>query len=80
MTDSWGASTPISMPQPTDDDVLVPMFGFGYTKYGIRHDLTSEDYMRYRRPTFAPASDPSNEIFEDEWVDDSVIVDEGEFL
>ena len=79
MTDSWGTSVPISMPQPTEDDVIVPMFGFGYSKYGIRHDITREELLRYRRPTFAPISDPAQVVYEDEWADES-IDDEGQFL
>lgn len=75
MANSWSADVPISMPQPSAHDVLVPMFGFGYNQFGISHDINEVDYMNLRRPAQAPDVDPAHVIEDDAHLDD-----EGAFL
>jgi hypothetical protein len=75
---SWGSDVPISMPQPSGESVLVQMFGFGYTQYGLVHDLNSLDYMSARRPASPPDVDPASEILDDAELDD--ITHEGDFI
>lgn len=74
---NWGSDTPISMPIPMEgnDEILVPMYGFGFSHYGLYHDLTRVDYERHRIVSSAPASDPSVVI-----EDDYAIEHEGDFL
>lgn len=52
----WGASVPISMPQPLDPNVsgVVDMDGFCFTANGIAHNLSRADWERVAIPTFAP--------------------------
>ena len=75
---SWGSDVPISMPQPNLNAVIVQMHGFGYSQYGIVHDLNELDYMSVRRPASPPDVDPSSEVFDDAELDD--ITHEGDFL
>lgn len=50
----WSADCPVSMPEPTGDNVLVPMYGFGMSQYRLVHDLTSTEYADLRVPVYAP--------------------------
>ena len=50
----WSSDTKISVPIPPTDDVLVPMYGFGWTQFGLFHDLSLGDYEYMRTPTYAP--------------------------
>jgi hypothetical protein len=77
MTGTWGADVPISMPKPPADSVLVPMFGFGYTMYGLVHEMTENDYMAFRIPSGAPDVSPADVVNDDADVD---IDGEGDFL
>lgn len=70
MSNSWGSDSPISMPVPPNSKIEIKMFGFGMSRYGIAHDLTHEDYMKFRRPTFAPSAVPSNVIRDDAHLDE----------
>lgn len=49
----WGSDVPISMPVPSDHDVLVDMGTFGFTSYGIAHNLKLADLEDFL-PSFAP--------------------------
>lgn len=51
--DLWGTDTPISLPVPPSDPILVDMGSFGITTYGIAHNLTSADLEAYV-PKFLP--------------------------
>lgn len=52
---SWGSDVPVSMPVPLHPDrpALVDMGGFGFTIFGIGHNLKSTDLEEYL-PVFAP--------------------------
>ena len=44
MAEIWGASAPVSLPKPREDDTeLVDMDGFVFTPQGLRVDMTSVD-------------------------------------
>lgn len=51
--DVWGTDVPISMPVPPETGVLVKMGTFGFTNFGIAHDITNADLEDYL-PTFIP--------------------------
>lgn len=50
---NWGTDTMISMPQPSQHDILVDMGTFGFTEFGLNHNLSRADLEDYI-PTFAP--------------------------
>lgn len=70
---TWSADVPISMPKPSEHQMLVPMFGFAYNQFGIAHDINEVDYINYRRPAHAPESMPGDVVHDDADLD-------GEFL
>lgn len=51
---NYGADVPISMPQVSKNRVLVPMYGFGYNKYGICHDISQADLEELSIPRYRP--------------------------
>ena len=53
----WGADVPISMPQPTDDPILIDMGAHGFTVNGLQHNLSRADLEEYTQPTFSPPVD-----------------------
>jgi len=65
----WSSDVPISMPQPPDGDVLVPMFGFGMTQYGLVHDLTQGEYESLRTPSYTPVLPTDDIVYDDRDVD-----------
>jgi hypothetical protein len=69
MSNSWSADVPISMPQPSTHQNVVPMFGFAYNQYGISHDINTVDYMNFRRPAMAPDATPGSAVHDDADVD-----------
>lgn len=75
MANNWASDAPISMPQPNEHAVMVPMFGFGYNQYGITHDINAVDYMNFRRPSKAPDVGPGETVH-----DDALLDEEGSFL
>lgn len=51
----WGADVPVSMPQPTDDDLVqVDFGGFAFTPSGIAHAISPVDIERVYSPFYAP--------------------------
>lgn len=64
MADEWSADVPISMPEPTQHEGRVPMNGLVWTKFGLWHDLNSDDYEQYRRPYFAPDFQHTQEVID----------------
>lgn len=50
----WSSDTRISIPEPSPHPVVVPMYGFGFSQYGICHDLTDVEYEAMRTPTYRP--------------------------
>jgi hypothetical protein len=50
----WGADVPISMPEPSNDDVLIDMGAVGFSENGLVHNLNSSDLEEYQIPTFGP--------------------------
>lgn len=50
----WGADCPISMPLPSGEQVVVPMFGFGMTQFRLVHDITEAEYEELGTPVYAP--------------------------
>jgi hypothetical protein len=62
---AWSSDTPISMPQPAEDQVLIPMFGFGMTRMGLVHDLTDAEFERLRTPSYSPDL-PTGEMVRDD--------------
>lgn len=61
----WSSDVPISIPVPPDKAVLVPMFGFGFTQYGLVHDLTETEYEYLRIPGYSPDL-PADEVVYDD--------------
>lgn len=51
----WGSDTPISMPVPSDNPILVNMGTLGFTEFGMAHNLNTSDLEDYI-PTFLPNS------------------------
>lgn len=60
----WSSDVPISVPQAPDETVLVPMFGFGFTQYGLVHDLTQTEHDYLRTPSYSPEQ-PGDVVYED---------------
>ena len=52
----WGADCPISMPMPSGDPVLVPMFGFAMSQFRLVHDITAAEYEAMAVPIYAPVN------------------------
>lgn len=52
----WGSDVPISAPEPQDPDdaILVPMGGFGFSRNGLRFDLTEADRDQFYTSRFGP--------------------------
>jgi hypothetical protein len=65
----WGADVPISMPIPSGDPVLVPMFGFSMTQYRLVHDITQAEYEQLSVPVYAPERPPSQSVADDAEMD-----------
>lgn len=61
----WSSDTRISIPEAPDDPILVPMYGFGFTRWGLAHNLTDAEYEHFRRPTYAPEVPPGDVVFDD---------------
>ena len=57
----WSSDVRISIPQPPAEKVLVPMFGFGFTQFGLFHDLTEVEYEFLHIPSYSPEL-PVNEV------------------
>jgi hypothetical protein len=66
---AWGADVPISMPVPVEEDVIVPMFGFGMTRYRLVPDMTSAEYEDLAVPVYAPDLPQGAEIAGDAGID-----------
>jgi hypothetical protein len=66
---AWGADVPISMPVPVEEDVIVPMFGFGMTQYRLAPDMTSAEYEDLAVPVYAPDSPQGAEVAGDAGID-----------
>lgn len=60
----WSSDVPISIPQAPTDAVLVPMFGFGFTQYGLVHDLTQTEQEFLRTPSYSP-DQPGDVVYGD---------------
>lgn len=65
----WGADCPISMPLPSGDPVLVPMFGFGMSQNRLVHDLTSAEYESLAVPVYAPYNPAARTVADDAELD-----------
>lgn len=50
----WGSDVPVSMPEPTNDVVLVDMGALGFTTKGLVHNLSPADLETIMNPTFGP--------------------------
>jgi hypothetical protein len=57
----WGSDVPISMPVPSDEAVMVPMFGFGMTQYRLVHDISATEYEALSVPVYAPEA-PATDV------------------
>lgn len=57
----WISDVPVSMPQPSEHDALVPMFGWVFTKFGLAHEITEAEYRELRVPHSTP-EDPSQTV------------------
>ena len=53
----WGSDVPISMPQPTKDQILIDMGAHGFTVNGLQHNISQADLEEYTQPTFSPPVD-----------------------
>lgn len=54
----WSSDARISMPEPPDEDIIIPMYGFGMTHFRLVHDLTRTEYEHLYRPSYAPETPP----------------------
>jgi hypothetical protein len=52
--DEWAADTPISMPLPAQYPILVDFGGFGFTEWGLQHNLNYAEWEELIQPDFAP--------------------------
>lgn len=66
---AWGADVPISMPVPVDEDIIVPMSGFGMTQFRLVPDMTSAEYADLAVPVYAPDSPQGTEVADDAGID-----------
>lgn len=62
----WSSDVRISIPEPMDGPVIVPMFGFGMTAMGLGHDLTQVEYEAYRTPSYSPELPVGQTVYGDE--------------
>lgn len=62
----WSSDSPISAPQPPANQIIVPMFGFGMTEFGLVHDLTDAEYEYLRSPSYAPHRPTNDVVYEDQ--------------
>jgi len=51
---NWGSDVPISMPVPSQDQVLIDMGAFGFSVNGLVNNLNKSDLEEYQTPTFSP--------------------------
>lgn len=65
----WGADCPISMPLPSGEDVLVPMFGFAMTQFRLVHDITESEYEDLGTPVYAPVTGTGTTVADDALLD-----------
>lgn len=61
----WSSDVPISAPIPPQKAVLVPMFGFGMTQWGLVHDLTETEYDYLRTPSYSPDLPTETIVYDD---------------
>lgn len=61
----WSSDVPVSMPSPPKHPVRVAMYGFGFTEFGIAHDLTDAEYTSLRVPIYSPQDPTVFEVFGD---------------
>jgi hypothetical protein len=54
----WSADCRVSMPEPTGDTEIVPMYGFAMSQYRLVHSISSVEYEELRVPIYSPF-DPS---------------------
>lgn len=59
---TYSSDVAISMPEPYDamNPTLVPMGGFGVTRFGLQHDLSKADAEELRRPSYSPPLNPKD--------------------
>lgn len=69
---AWKSDGPISMPKPQEHSIMIGMYGFGYTQFGIAHDITEADYMNFRRNPGAPTVLPGETVRDDADLDNDV--------
>ena len=65
----WGADCPISMPVPSGDPILVPMFGFAMTQNRLVHDLTAAEYESLAVPVYTPYNPAGPSVADDAELD-----------
>lgn len=65
----WSSDVNISIPQPSKHDVRIKMYGFGFTVFGITHDLTEAEFDFFRSPTYTPETPVGDVVFDDSDVD-----------
>lgn len=66
----WSSDVPISMPEATGDEVIVPMYGFAMSQYRLVHDLTAAEYADLRVPIYAPEQPGLPEVRGDAYIDE----------
>lgn len=62
---SWSSDLPISLPTPPTSRVIIPMYGFGFTQYGITHDLTQAEYDYMTVPSYSPELPVGDSVYDD---------------
>lgn len=51
----WGTDTPISLPVPPKDNILVDFGTLGFTEFGMAHNISAGDIADYL-PIFLPVA------------------------
>lgn len=58
----WSADCRVSMPEPTGDTEIVPMYGFAMAQYRLVHSITSTEYEELRVPVYSPRDPTLTEV------------------
>lgn len=61
----WSSDVPISVPGTPQESVVVPMYGFGMTQWGLVHDITDAERETLRTPSYAPEVPATDAVYDD---------------
>jgi hypothetical protein len=59
---AWGSDTLVSLPVPPfETPIRSAAAGFGFSRFGLVHDITTSDVETFLHPTFSPIDAPERE-------------------